>query len=225
VRALDSEQGQQPRAMGSVTGDPEWLERCVAACEAGPVVAQQREPVAERRLGQQRLRPGGAEAPVDQDDGVAGAGELDLELQPDVIALAIAGDEEGTAVHEDALSTEIERLRDPADRLARMVDHSCAILGRTRPIHTVIRGAADKEPFAAELGRRLLHERLALQTERIRRHLGGDLRPGLSVAEAGERYCALASPDLYVTLTAELGWTPEQHRRWLGELLARDLLG
>jgi AcrR family transcriptional regulator len=146
-------------------------------------------------------------------------------LLEDVIALAIAGDVEGTAVHEDALSAEIEELRDSADRLARMVDHSCAILDRTRPIHTVIRGAADRETFAADLSSRLLHERLAVQTERIRRHLAADLRPGLSVAEAGERYCALASPDLYFTLTAELGWTPEQHRRWLGELLARELLG
>ena len=146
-------------------------------------------------------------------------------LLEDVIELAIAGDEEGAAAHEDELWAEIDGLPEPPDRLARMVDYSCAILSRTRPIHTVIRGAADKEAFAAELGSRLLHERLAVQTERIRRHLGDDLRPGLSAAEAGARYCALASPDLYYTLTAELGWTPEQHRQWLGELLARELLG
>jgi AcrR family transcriptional regulator len=145
-------------------------------------------------------------------------------LLEDVIELAIAGDEDGAAAHEDELWVEIDELRDPADRLSRMVDYSCGILGRTRPIHTVIRGAADQETFATELSSRLLHERLAVQTERIRRHLGEDLRAGLSPAEAGERYCALASPDLYFTLTAELGWTAEQHRRWLGDLLARELL-
>ena len=106
-----------------------------------------------------------------------------------------------------------------AERLERMVGYSCAILARTRPIHAVIRGAADKEAFAAALGHRLFHDRLAEQTERVRRYLAEDLRAGLSVDEAGQRYCVLASPELYHLLTAELGWTPEEHRTWLTELL------
>jgi hypothetical protein len=106
-----------------------------------------------------------------------------------------------------------------------MVEFSCEILARTGPIHLVIRGAADKEAFAAELGSRLLHERLASQIERVRVCLRDDLRPGLSVAEAGQRYCALTSPELYHLLTVELGWTAEQHRGWLNELLAAELLG
>ena len=113
--------------------------------------------------------------------GTAGGKRRLLEA---VIELAIAGDEDGAAANEDDLWAEIEGLADPSDRLARMLDYSCGILARTRAIHTVIRGAADKETFAAELGSRLLHERLAVQTERIRRYLGDDLRPGLSPAEA-----------------------------------------
>ena len=73
--------------------------------------------------------------------------------------------------------------------------------------------------------RRLLQDRLAAQTERIRTHLRDDLRPGLTVSEAGQRYCALASPDLYHLLVSELGWTPERHRRWLTQLLGAELLG
>ena len=42
-----------------------------------------------------------------------------------------------------------------------------------------------------------------------------DLKPGLTVTEAGQRYCALASPELYNVLTVEFGWTAEQHRDWL----------
>jgi hypothetical protein len=105
-----------------------------------------------------------------------------------------------------------------------MVEYSCRILARTRPIHAVIRGAADKEPFAAALGKRLLHDRLISQTERIRQHLGADLRPGLSIAEGGQRFCALTSPELYHTLTVEFGWTAEQHREWLTDLLQSELL-
>lgn len=115
-------------------------------------------------------------------------------------------------------------LPSAAERLDRMVEYSCRILARTRAIHAIIRGAADKEPFAADLGRRLLAERLGNQTERIRRYLGAALRPDLSVAEAGERYCALASPELYHLLTVELSWTAEHHQSWLSQLLRTELL-
>jgi hypothetical protein len=99
-----------------------------------------------------------------------------------------------------------------------------SVMTLTRPLHAVIRGAADKEPFAAVLRRRLLHDRLDAQTERIRNYLGDDLRRGLSVDLAGQRYCALASPELYYLLTVELGWTTDQHRSWLTDLLKTELL-
>jgi hypothetical protein len=51
------------------------------------------------------------------------------------------------------------------------------------------------------------------------------MSPGLSVAEAGERYCALASPELYHVLTVELGWAADRHRSWLSQLLRTELLG
>jgi hypothetical protein len=65
---------------------------------------------------------------------------------------------------------------------------------------------------------------LANQTERIGQYLGDHMREGLSIAEAGERYCALASPELYHLLTVELGWTADQHRSWLTALLETELL-
>ena len=130
-----------------------------------------------------------------------------------------------SAAEDDTWWRMVARLPGAAERLEKMVEYSCRILARTLPIHAIIRGAADKEPFAAELGRRLLTERLANQTERIRRYLGDALRPGLAVAEAGERYCALASPELYHLLTIELAWTAEQHRGWLTQLLHTELLG
>jgi AcrR family transcriptional regulator len=130
-----------------------------------------------------------------------------------------------SAAEDDAWWRMVAGLPGAAERLEKMVEYSCRILARTLAIHAIIRGAADKEPFAAELGRRLLTERLANQTERIRRYLGDALRPGLAVAEAGERYCALASPELYYLLTIELAWTAEQHRGWLTQLLHTELLG
>jgi hypothetical protein len=45
------------------------------------------------------------------------------------------------------------------------------------------------------------------------------------VDEAGQRYSALTSPELYHTLTVEFGWPAEQHLSWLTELLDAELLG
>jgi AcrR family transcriptional regulator len=141
-----------------------------------------------------------------------------------VIETAISPETE-PAIQEDAWRAEIARLPTASERLAKMVEYSCSTLARTAPIHAVIRGAADKEAFAAALGRRLLRDRLANQTERIGEAFGDELRNGLSVREAGERYCALTSPELYYVLTVEFAWTKDQHRRWLAELLATELLG
>jgi AcrR family transcriptional regulator len=141
-----------------------------------------------------------------------------------VIEVAIAPGDDAT-IQEDALWSELAQLPEAHDRLRAMIEYSCAILARTRPIHAVIRGAADKEAFAAALGRRLVHDRLTQQTERIHQHLRTDLRPGLSVVEAGHRYCALTSPELYYLLTVELEWTADRHLEWLTSLLELDLLG
>lgn len=140
-----------------------------------------------------------------------------------VIDMAIAGQDD-PPTQENAWWGTVSRLPSAHDRLEKLIEYSCRILARTRPIHAVIRGAADKEPFAAALGKRLLQDRLTNQTERIRDHLGGHLRRGVSVDEAGQRYCALTSPELYQMLTVEFGWTADRHREWLADLLKRELL-
>lgn len=179
-----------------------------------------------RRLFSARGYAGTTVAAVAEDAGVS----------PETIYLSLGGKRgllEGvmdiTGPHDSVADDEkwwpmVARLPRASERLDSMVEYSCRILARTRPIHAIIRGAADKEAFATALGRRLLTERLANQTERIRRYLGDALRPGLSVGEAGERYCALASPELYYLLTVDFGWTAEQHQTWLTRLLQTELL-
>jgi AcrR family transcriptional regulator len=134
-----------------------------------------------------------------------------------------------TGPHESAADDEdwwvmVGELTAAGARLDLIVEYSCRIMARTHSIHAIIRGASDKEAFARDLGRRLLEERLKNQTERIRRYIADDLKPGLSIEEAGERYCVLASPDLYHLLTVELGWTAEHHQEWLSQLMRAELL-
>jgi hypothetical protein len=46
----------------------------------------------------------------------------------------------------------------------------------------------------------------------------------LSVSEAGQRYCAVTSPEAYHTLIVEFGRTADQYRKWLTDLLETELL-
>jgi AcrR family transcriptional regulator len=120
---------------------------------------------------------------------------------------------------------EIDRLPTAQQRLRAWVELACELLAHTSPIHSVIRGAGDSEPFAVQLRRRLLQERIANMTAMLARYMTGSLRPGLTIDEAAQRACALASPELRNLLIVEMGWTPEQHRAWLGDLLEAEVLG
>jgi AcrR family transcriptional regulator len=120
---------------------------------------------------------------------------------------------------------EIDELGTAHERLHAYVELGCEILAHTSPIHAVIRGAADGEPFAVELRERLLRNRLSHVTASIRRYAGDALRSGLTIEQAGERAGALMSPEMYSLLTVELGWTHDQHVEWLCHLLVAELLG
>ena len=130
-----------------------------------------------------------------------------------------------SAADDDKWWDMVARLPSAAERLDKIVEYSCRILARTRPIHAIIRGAADNEAFAAELGRRLLNERLTNQTERIRRQLGDDAATGTVGRRSG---AALLRPHQPRAL-------PPAHRRarldrraasaWVTQLLHTELLG
>lgn len=122
------------------------------------------------------------------------------------------------------LREELGQLSDPHQRLREWVRYSCQVLARTSPVHAVIRCAADSDAFAVERRRRLLQRRLEGQTAIVRAYLDDALRPGLSIEEAGERFCTLSSPEPYHLLVAELGWPPGRHEVWLAQLLEAELL-
>jgi AcrR family transcriptional regulator len=120
---------------------------------------------------------------------------------------------------------EIGSLGTPRERLRALVEFACGVLARTSPVHAVIRGAADREPFAVDLRERQLEERLGRIALRVRADLTGALQPGLTVKQAAQRLGALLSPELYHLLIVELGWTPGHYCQWVSALAESDLLG
>ena len=145
-------------------------------------------------------------------------------LLESVIEAAIMGSE-GVAVERQRWIEEVGRLPTARDRLRGWVDASCRTLARTGPIHAVIRGAADGEAVAVTLRERLRRNRVDSVTALARRYLDGALRSGVTVEDAGQRYAALASPELFSLVTVEFGWSPRRYQEWVTRLLDADLLG
>jgi hypothetical protein len=52
----------------------------------------------------------------------------------------------------------------------------------------------------------------------------GGLRAGLSIDDAADTVWATSSPDLYVLLTVERGWSPLRYEAWLADSWRRLLL-
>lgn len=141
-----------------------------------------------------------------------------------VIELAITGYDEVPLEQQERVA-KIAALPTAAERLRTFVREVCGVLARTSPVHVVIRGAADREEFAGTLQQGLLRTRVAKTKEFLQTYVGGALRPGLSIDEATQRFCAISSPEMHHLLIGQLGWTPEDHEDWFAELVEHDLLG
>ena len=131
----------------------------------------------------------------------------------------------GVPTEQQTWWVEIAALPTAAERLEAYVVACCDVLARTRPIHAVIRKAWGGEAFVDDLRTRLYQTRLERNTAHLRTYISDDLRPGLTMREAAQRYFAISSPELYDLMTQQLGWSAAHHQRWLADTAAHDLLG
>lgn len=113
---------------------------------------------------------------------------------------------------------------EPAAQLAAMAGYDRRLFERAGDIITLVREAGRTEPELAAVyrdGRARGHE----TRERVFSSWPtGVLRAGLDVPSAVDIYAALCTIDVYATLTAERGWSPERVEEWWGEVLVRELL-
>ena len=144
-------------------------------------------------------------------------------LMEAVITAAVHGQDD--TGEDSQWAGKIHALPTPRERLRAWVAHSCTHLQATSAVHAMIRGAADSEPFAADLRETLLAERLSLHTTRCRQFLAGHLRTGLTVEQAAQHYSALLSPDLHHLVIQGMSWPDAQYQQWVTALLETDLLG
>jgi len=96
-------------------------------------------------------------------------------------------------------------------------------MARVAPLFEVINSAAQVEPEIADLRETILRNRLnGMQFFIAALAANGPLRP--NPAEAAETVWAVSSAEVYLLLTRQRGWTPQQYTAWLSDALSRLLL-
>lgn len=134
-----------------------------------------------------------------------------------VVDQAAAGDDTPVAVAERPEFRAMGRGR-RADRISAAAAVVAAINGRTAPFARLIRDAAVGDPEIAGV--------LRATRERQRADVAAGLALVLGRAPAdAERdgVWALVSPEVFLLLVHETGWSVEEYERWMAEMLTRTL--
>lgn len=122
----------------------------------------------------------------------------------------------------------VEQIRAASDAEAKLAIYAGAtreMLARLAPLFVALRDACGTDPAARQLWGHF-SDRRARNMRVFVRDLAdaGGLRPGLGLDEAADTVWATNSPELYVMLTQERGWTPQRYEAWLHTTWSRLLL-
>jgi AcrR family transcriptional regulator len=122
----------------------------------------------------------------------------------------------------------VQQMREEPDgrrALAIFLAASRAILLRLVPILKIVRDAAGADPEMAALWEAIQQQRLA-DFVAFTQLLDGKqaLRPDLTVQHATDIIFCLVSPEVYLSFTAQRGWTPDQWTQWTSHALTATIL-
>ena len=138
---------------------------------------------------------------------------------------SIAGGEDAKPILGQDWVRSMREEPDARRRLRILTKAGRGILERRAALDEVVRGAATADPEIAALRRSGKEQRFAGQRELVRIAVGpAALRAGLSAAEAADAVYAIGSPETYLLLTVDRGWSPAKFERWYGDSLERLLL-
>ena len=146
-------------------------------------------------------------------------------LLRELIEQAVSGQDHAINAEDRDYVKAIQLEPDPSQKLAI---YARAILGwqlRVAPLFIALRDAATTEPEAQQ-GWREISDRRGANMHKLALELKhtGQLRPALSIGEAADTIWAMSSPDLYLLLTTERGWSTNRYQRWLATSWQRLLL-
>jgi AcrR family transcriptional regulator len=165
-----------------------------------------------------------ADAGVNADTVYALVGRKPTLLR-ELIEQAVSGTDRAVVAEERPHIMAIVAEPDPATKItlyAKAMRHTHA---RLAPLLLALRDASSTEPEAKEVWQEI-SDRRALN---MRKFIGeirdaGGLRAGLSINDAADTVWVMNSPEVYVLLTIDRGWTPLRYERWLADSWKRLLL-
>jgi AcrR family transcriptional regulator len=148
-----------------------------------------------------------------------------LVILRELIEQALSGTDHAVPAEERAYVAAIRAEPDPANKVAIYAAATRDMLGRAAPLFVALRDAAATDPAARELWREFSDRRAANMRLFVADLAeAGRLRPGLPLDEAADTVWATNSPDVFVLLVGERGWSPERYERWLADSWRRLLL-
>lgn len=137
--------------------------------------------------------------------------------------VTIAGDDAPLAVVERDWVADASREQDHRRRLQLIVEGACRIAARTAALKEVIRDAAATEPAARDLVRQDHDRRYRTQEHLVDLLLEHrSLRPGIDRRRAVDTFFALVNSATYDLLVTQRGWTINDWRDWIVDLIERE---
>jgi AcrR family transcriptional regulator len=142
-----------------------------------------------------------------------------------LIETAISGSDIAVPAEERDYVRAIRNEPDPSRKLAIYAAALRSIQERLAPLFRVLQQAAPLDASLAHLWNRVA-ERRASNMRLLAQDLAGTgrLRPDVPVEMAADILWSMNSPEYYLLLVEQRGWTPEQFEGWLSQAWRRLLL-
>lgn len=140
----------------------------------------------------------------------------------ELVEQALSGTDHAVPAADRTYVSEIRAEPDPMGKIRIYAAATVAMLGRLAPLVVALREAGAGDAAAAELWRRF-GDRRAANMRLFVADLGAR-REGVGLDDAADTVWVTNSPELYLLLTGERGWTPERYQRWLVDTWSRLLL-
>jgi AcrR family transcriptional regulator len=142
-----------------------------------------------------------------------------------LVEAAVSGSDRAVPAEERDYVRAIRKEADAARKLKLYAAALRRIQPRLAPLFRVLQGAAPLDPELDALWHGI-SQRRARNMRLLARNLAatGRLRPDLSVGKAADIIWSMNSPEFYLLLVEERGWSPGAFERWLADAWIRLLL-
>ena len=136
--------------------------------------------------------------------------------------VTLAGDDQPVAIADRPQMQEVRSAREPTEKLRRWAGFVRGANQRLAPLYGLL---AQAGPEVTQMLATTQQERLT-GVRAFVTHLAavGLLAPGCDPAAAADACWALTGPRLFLDLTTDRGWQPDQYQDWLIRMLTANLL-